>query len=323
MPANVLLIAIAIEYHQENIRVGKMNKKTQKTVLILGGSGFVGRYLTEALSTAGFRIRIPTRNRERVKGAFIVLPNVELLQTNITKLENLDSLIKGVDIVVNCIGILHESEKNDFFKFHEQLVEQIVSSCNRGKVNRFIHISALKCSSSAPSAYLRSKAAGEHMITSKLNTSTAQHILRPSVIFGNGDSFLTMFAELSKWLPFIPLAMPKAKFQPIFIGDLIQLIMRCVNGSEHRQLIEVCGPKQYELIELVNYASTFGRLRPIVLPIPNWAAYLQAMTFEALNLNLITRDNLASMSLDNTTDSTDGAFQTSIESIAPTYLGKK
>ncbi|MBT7427272.1 MAG: NAD-dependent epimerase/dehydratase family protein, partial [Betaproteobacteria bacterium] len=79
-----------------------MNKKTQKTVLILGGSGFVGRYLTEALSTAGFRIRIPTRNRERVKGAFIVLPNVELLQTNITKLENLDSLIKGVDIVVNC-----------------------------------------------------------------------------------------------------------------------------------------------------------------------------------------------------------------------------
>ena len=215
------------------------------------------------------------------------------------------------------------NNSNDFFKFHEQLVEQIVSSCNRGKVNRFIHISALKCSSSAPSAYLRSKAAGENVITRKLNAPTAQHILRPSVIFGNGDSFLTMFAELSKWLPFIPLAMPKAKFQPIFVGDLVQLIMRCVNGSEHRQLIEVCGPKQYELIELVNYASTFGRLRPIVLPIPNWAAHLQAMTFEALNLNLITRDNLASMSLDNTTDLTDGAFQTSIESIAPTYLGKK
>ncbi len=300
-----------------------MHKNTQKTVLILGGAGFVGRYLTEALSTAGFRIRIPTRNRERVKGAFIVLPNVELLQTDITNLENLDSLIKGVDIVVNCLGILHEGEKNDFFKFHEQLVEQIVSSCNKGQVNRFIHISALKCSSSAPSAYLRSKAAGENVITRKLSASTTRHILRPSIIFGNGDSFLTMFAELSKWLPVIPLAMPRAKFQPIFIGDLVQLIMRCVNGSEHRQLIEACGPKQYELIELVNYASTFGRLRPMVVPIPDWAAYLQAITFEALKLNLITRDNLASMSLDNTTDSTDDAFQTSIESIAPTYLGNK
>ena len=299
-----------------------MNKSNQTTVLILGGAGFIGGYLTEALSRTGYHVRIPTRNRERAKGGLIILQNVELLQTDISKLESLDQLFIGVDVVINCVGIIHETRKGDFKKFHAKFVEKVVASCNNQKVNKLIHLSALKASASAPSAYLRSKAEGEQIIADTLHESTPSHILRPSVVFGDGDSFLSMFTKLANWLPLIPLAKPTAKFQPIFVGDLTQAVMNCINGNEKKSLIELGGPRQYELIELVRYATGFGRLSPRIIPLPDWAAQLQARTLELLGLNLITRDNLASMSVDNTCDAASITSYKTIESIAPSYLSQ-
>ena len=298
-----------------------MNKSNQKTVLILGGAGFIGSYLCDALSRAGYKVRIPTRNRERSKGGLIILQNVELIQTDISKIENLEPLFVGVDVVINCLGILHEARKGDFVKFHAKFVEDIVSSCNNQKVSKLIHLSALKSSASAPSAYLRSKAAGEKIIAENLDKSIVSHILQPSVVFGDGDSFLSMFAKLANWLPLIPLAKPGAKFQPIFVGDVTQTVMNCIFGDEKKSLIILCGPRQYALIDLVRYATGFGRLSPVIIPLPNWAAYLQARTFELLQINLITRDNLASMSIDSTCEDVASiASRRTIESIAPSYL---
>lgn len=298
-----------------------MNKSNQKTVLILGGAGFIGSYLCDALSRAGYKVRIPTRNRERSKGGLIILQNVELIQTDISKIENLEPLFVGVDVVINCLGILHETRKGDFVKFHAKFVEDIVSSCNNQKVSKLIHLSALKSSASAPSAYLRSKAAGEKIIAENLHKSIVSHILQPSVVFGDGDSFLSMFAKLANWLPLIPLAKPGAKFQPIFVGDVTQTVMNCIFGDEKKSLIILCGPRQYALIDLVRYATGFGRLSPVIIPLPNWAAYLQARTFELLQINLITRDNLASMSIDSTCEDVASiASRRTIESIAPSYL---
>ncbi|MDA0237397.1 MAG: complex I NDUFA9 subunit family protein [Proteobacteria bacterium] len=299
-----------------------MNKYNQTTVLILGGAGFIGGYLAHALSRAGYQVRIPTRNRERTKGGLIILQNVELLQTDISKLDSLDQLFVGVDIVINCVGILHETRKGDFTKFHARFVEKIVSSCNNKKISKLIHLSALKALVSAPSAYLRSKAEGEKIISETLQKSIVSYILRPSVVFGDGDSFLSMFAKLANWLPLIPLAKPTAKFQPIFVGDVTQAVMNCINGDEKRLLLELCGPRQYELIELVRYATAFGRFSPRIIPLPDWAAQLQVRILELLQLNLITRDNLASMSIDNTCDTAVITAYKTIESIAPSYLSQ-
>ena len=211
-----------------------MNKSNHTTVLILCGAGFIGGYLTEVLSRNGYHVRIPTRNRERAKGGLIILQNVELLQPDISKLESLDQLFIGVDVVISCVGTLHETRKGDFKKFHAKFVEKVVASCNNQKVNKLIHLSALKASASAPSAYLRSKAEGEQIIADTLHESTPPHILRPSVVFGDGDSFLSMFTKLANWLPLIPLAKPTAKFQPIFVGDLTQAVMNCINGNEKK-----------------------------------------------------------------------------------------
>tara|TARA_E500000081_G_scaffold101009_1_gene102177 strand:+ start:406 stop:1311 length:906 start_codon:yes stop_codon:yes gene_type:complete len=299
-----------------------MNKSNETKVLILGGSGFIGRYLTNALSKSGYHVRIPTRNREHGKSHLIILPNVEVIQTNISTTQNIDRLFQGIDIVINCVGILHENQKNDFQKFHKTLVDRIVNSCNRQQVTHFIHLSALKASTKGPSAYLRSKAEGENIIRKKLNSKSAWNIIRPSVVFGPGDSFLTMFAELANWLPLIPLAKPKAKFQPVFVGDLVQSILDCINGTEKQITIDLCGPKQYELIELVRYAASHSRFKSKIIPLPDWASYAQARAFELLKLKLITTDNLASMSVDSTCDTPSDKSLKTIESIAPSYLSK-
>ncbi|MCH1424487.1 MAG: complex I NDUFA9 subunit family protein [Burkholderiales bacterium] len=299
-----------------------MTNANKATVLILGGAGFIGGYLTNTLSKSGYQVRIPTRNRERAKAHLIVLPNVEVIQTDISNMETFDSLFEGIDIVINCVGILHENQKNDFKKFHTTLVDRVVAGCNSQKVKHLIHLSALKASSSGPSAYLRSKADGESIIQSKLNSTTDKNIIRPSVVFGPGDSFLTMFAELANWLPLIPLAKPNAKFQPVFVGDLVQSILSCVDGIEKRTVIDLCGPKQYELIELVRYATSFSRFNPIIIPLPEWASYAQARVFELIRLKLISTDNLSSMSVDNTCDTPSDGSRKTIESIAPSYLSR-
>ena len=297
-----------------------MNSSNETKVLILGGAGFIGGYLASALSKSGYHVRIPTRNRERAKSHLIILPNVEVIQTDIANMENLDTLFRGIDIVINCIGILHENQKNDFTKFHATLVDHIVTSCNSRKIKHLIHLSALKASTEGPSAYLRSKAEGEDIICKKLNSETVRSIIRPSVVFGAGDSFLTMFAELANWLPLIPLAKPKAKFQPIFIGDLVQSVVSCIDGTEKQATIDLCGPKQYELIELVKYAASFSRFNSKIIPLPDWASYAQARAFELLKIKLITTDNLYSMSVDSTCDTPSNNSRKTIESIAPSYL---
>jgi NADH dehydrogenase len=299
-----------------------MTNAHKTTVLILGGAGFIGGYVTNALSKSGYHVRIPTRNRERSKPHLIILPNVEVIQTDISTMETFDNLFRGVDIVINCVGILHENQKDDFKRFHSTLVDRIVTGCNSQKVKHLIHLSALKASASGPSAYLRSKAEGENIIQSKLNTTTERNIIRPSVVFGAGDSFLTMFAELAHWLPLIPLAKPKAKFQPVFIGDLVQSVLSCVDGTENRTIIDLCGPKQYELIELVRYAASFSRFNTRIIPLPDWASYAQARVFELVRLKLISTDNLSSMSIDNTCDIPSDKSRKTIESIAPSYLSR-
>ena len=112
-----------------------MTNAHKTTVLILGGAGFIGGYVTNALSKSGYHVRIPTRNRERSKPHLIILPNVEVIQTDISTMETFDNLFRGVDIVINCVGILHENQKDDFKRFHSTLVDRIVTGCNSQKSN--------------------------------------------------------------------------------------------------------------------------------------------------------------------------------------------
>ncbi len=296
-----------------------------QTVCILGGSGFVGRHLAEVLVRRGLDVRIPTRRRERAKEHLILLPTVELIQADLHDAQALRRLVTGCDAVINLVGVLHDKRGNGFARNHVELPAKVVAACREAGVPRIVHMSALGADANGPSAYLRSKHQGEEAIRKASAHGIGVTIFRPSVIFGPGDSFLSLFAGLARLAPVLPLGGASARFQPVFVEDVVRVFADSLAmPATFGQAYELCGPREYTLRELVTYVcDVIGVSRPVV-PLPAPLAYLQALTLEMLPGSLMTRDNLASMSRPNVCScpfpAEFGFAPTPLESVAPAYL---
>jgi NADH dehydrogenase len=296
-----------------------------QSVCVIGGSGFVGRHVVQELAAAGIRVRVPTRRRERAK-TLIVLPTVDVVNADVHDPQALGRLLAGTDAVINLAGILHEAHKGDFSKVHSELPRRIVDACREQGVQRLLHVSALKAAHDAPSAYLRSKAGGEQQVRVAHASGIHTTIFRPSVIFGPEDRFLNLFAKLAQLLPFIALACPQARFQPVYVQDVARAVVaslcdpRCFD-----QAYDLGGPRTYTLLQLVEYVCRLrGTDRP-VLPLNDGLSWLQAAILEKLPAKLMTRDNLLSMKVDSVCDGpfpeVFGFEPTAIEAVVPLYLG--
>lgn len=300
-----------------------------KYVGVLGGSGFVGTVLVNQLNDAGYKVKVFTRRREGAKH-LILLPYVEVIECDVLDDVQLAVAVSGCDAIINLIGILHEGRHGSFDKLHAELPQRLAAICRNEGVRRLLHMSALQASTDAPSAYLRSKAAGEAAVLSETSAPERADALqvtvfRPSVIFGRSDRFLNMFARLAKLLPVIMLARPQAKFQPIWVDDVARAFVRSLENSDtYGQRYELCGPRIYTLRELNQYVlDTLGLQRPIV-GLNDGFSYWLARVMELLPGKLITRDNLLSMQLDNVCEKGFPSvfrFQpATLESVVPDYL---
>lgn len=300
-----------------------------KYVGVLGGSGFVGTVLVNQLNDAGYKVKVFTRRREGAKH-LILLPYVEVIECDVLDDVQLAVAVSGCDAIINLIGILHEGRHGSFDKLHAELPQRLAAICRNEGVRRLLHMSALQASTDAPSAYLRSKAAGEAAVLSETSAPERADALqvtvfRPSVIFGRSDRFLNMFARLAKLLPVIMLARPQAKFQPIWVDDVARAFVRSLENSDtYGQRYVLCGPRIYTLRELNQYVlDTLGLQRPIV-GLNDGFSYWLARVMELLPGKLITRDNLLSMQLDNVCEKGFPSvfrFQpATLESVVPDYL---
>lgn len=296
-----------------------------RTVCLVGGSGFVGRHVAELLCGAGLQVRIPTRIRERVKEDLILLPTAEVVQADVHDPASLQRVLRDVDAVINLVGVLHDGSGRGFEKNHVSLPSRIVGACRDAGIARLLHVSALGADASAPSAYLRSKAGGEREISRAGEHGIATTIFRPSVIFGRGDSFLSLFAGLARAFPVLPLGGAQARFQPVFVEDVARALAASLsNPATFGMTYELCGPRVYTLRELVEYAGRItGAPRPVI-PLPMALARIQAAVLERLPGRLMTRDNLRSMQVDNVCGcpfpDEFGFLPTALETIAPIYL---
>ncbi|HWI13607.1 MAG TPA: NAD(P)H-binding protein, partial [Burkholderiales bacterium] len=169
-----------------------------ENICVLGGSGFIGRHICEALAAKGYRLRVPTRHRERVKH-LIVLPTVEVVEANIHDPQMLAWCLRGQDAVINLVGVLH----GGFEQAHVELARKVVAACRQAGVQRLLHMSALNADMNGPSEYLRSKGRAEVIVR---DSGLAYTIFRPSVVFGPGDRFLSVFACMQSVAPIVPLA---------------------------------------------------------------------------------------------------------------------
>lgn len=298
-----------------------------KSVLVFGGTGFVGRALVLALTAAGHEVTVPSRFAFRHRDLNLT-PNVRLVEFDPdTTDEELIALMQGHQVLVNLVGILNEPRHNGqtFRRVHVKWSRRLIRAAERAGIHRYLHMSALNADPDGPSYYLRSKGEAEDWV----HEFGAEHGIdvtsfRPSVIFGFGDSFLNRFAGLARWMPGVfPLACANARFSPVFVGDVVARFVAAMNDPQtFGRRIDLCGPRNYSLRELVTYAARTSGHPRWVIGLPDWLARLQAFVLEFAPGKPFTRDNYASLQLDSVCTDEASRQPTALEQIAPGYLGK-
>ncbi|MHB1249064.1 MAG: complex I NDUFA9 subunit family protein [Polaromonas sp.] len=299
-----------------------------KKILILGGTGFIGRHVCEKLNQLPCRVTVATRRQNNAKHLQI-LPLVDVIEINAHDSGSLTPLLAGHDAVVNLIGILHGTEA-EFEKAHVQLPLELARAGEASGLRRIVHVSALGAALDSASMYQRSKARGEAVL---LSAGLDLTVLRPSVIFGAEDKFLNTFARLQKLFWVIPLAGSQARFQPVWVEDVASAVVKCLQDrATIGQVYEACGPELFTLRQLVELAGRYagvndGKGRPVI-GLPDALARLQARLMElAPGEPLLSQDNLDAMKTDNVASGKLPGLQAlgirpaALGAIAPTYLG--
>ena len=295
-----------------------------KKILILGGTGFVGRHVCEKLAGGDYRTTVLTRRRANAKH-LQTLPMIDVIEGSAYDPEALTALLTEHDAVVNLVAILHGNE-TAFDKTHVQLPQTLVEACDAAGQRRIIHVSSLGADLAAPSMYQRSKARGEAVLSGSGLDVT---VLRPSVIFGAEDKFLNTFATLQKLFPFIPLAGSTAKFQPVWVEDVAAAIVKCIeDNTTIGQTFEACGPEVFTLKQLVQMAGQYSGHDKPVIGLPDALARIQAALMElAPGEPIMSRDNLDAMKVDNISGGKLPGLQalgiqaSALSAIVPFYLG--
>lgn len=317
--------------------IGAMRTPAQQLVTIFGGSGFLGRYVVRALAKRGYRILVATR-RPDLAGHLQplgVVGQIHAVQANLRYPDSIRHAAAKADHVINLVGILQESGRQTFQSLQEDGPRLIAEAAHRDA--RVIHVSAIGADAASESLYARSKAAGEAGLLAARPDAT---VMRPSVLFGPGDSFFNRFAGLARSLPVLPLAGADTRFQPVYAGDVAEAIAKAVDGDvPGGRIYELGGPEVRSLRELVEYVLSATGRRRAILPLPWPVARVQGSVLgflDALTLGLIpddlviTRDQVTLLERDNVVSPDalrDGrSFQglgivpSAYQAIVPSYL---
>jgi uncharacterized protein YbjT (DUF2867 family) len=272
---------------------------TRKVATVFGGTGFIGRYLARRLARDGYVIRVATRDAE---SAAVLRPmgsvgQIAPLYAPITEEGMVARAIEGADVVVNLVGILAERRKGEFQRIHGEGAGRIARIAAAAGVSRLVQVSAIGADPASPSAYGKSKAAGEAAVRQAMPSAT---ILRPSVVFGLEDQFFNRFGRMAELLPVMPVIAPATKLQPVFVGDVADAIMAGLHRDDTPGgLYELGGPRAYTMRELMEWIlKVTHRHRPL-FTVSSGLAGLQAAIGEMLPGKPLTRDQLAMLQRDN------------------------
>jgi uncharacterized protein YbjT (DUF2867 family) len=294
-----------------------------RNVCLLGGTGFVGQAIADQICARGIGVRVLTRSLPRAM-PLAVLPTCTIQVGDPHDPATLEAVFRDMDAVINLVGIIHEKGPQSFRQAHAELPGKVVEACRKAGVQHLLHMSALGASSTAPSEYQRTRAAGEEAVRGAPG-DLAWTIFRPSVIFGEKDRFLNLFAKLVRAFPVVPLAGAKARFQPVWVEDVARAFVAALGNPRcFGQAYELCGPRAYSLEELVRFVGTTIDRKPRIVALGSGLGMLQATVLEHLPGRLMTRDNLRSMSVDNVCSQpfpeVFGFEPSPLEAVVPEYM---
>jgi NADH dehydrogenase len=297
----------------------------KKTITVFGGTGFIGRNLIAKLAKKGFKIIVPTRN-PYLHGYLKPMGEpgqIEVLKFNPFKFSNLNDFTDSSEIVVNCIGVLYEKKNQKFDHMHHLFPKFLTRILNEEVTKKFIHISALGAKENSNSLYIKSKFQGEQAIVYNFKNSV---ILRPSIVFGTNDNFFNLFNKLINLLPIIPLAGAKTKFQPCYVGDVTDAIIKIIEEVNPSQVYELGGPKVYTFKELIETLLISLNKKRLIVGLPDFISRIQAKIMQLFPNPLLTEDQLEILKSDNICSNQYpgffelGIYTRSAEIILPNYI---
>lgn len=303
-------------------------------VCVLGGTGFIGREIVSRLAAAGHGVKVLTRNPAQHR-ELKVLPSVRFMRADVHDEARLEDAFEGCDVVINLVGILNETglgrgNGEQFRRVHTELPQKCVRACRAAGVRRYLHMSGLKADSQrGPSHYLKSKGLAEDYIREHCAAGAPEYVIfQPSVVFGPGDAFINNFAGILKITPgVLPLACADAKFAPVYVGDVADAFMACLERRDVAgRTFELCGPDVMTLGDIVRMTASFLGLKRFVLPLPRSVARVQAAVMDYVPGKPFSTDNFLSATLDSTCTSDGlaalGLTRSSMRSVLPRYLSK-
>jgi uncharacterized protein YbjT (DUF2867 family) len=272
-----------------------------QSIVVLGGTGFLGTRLVARLIKDGHQVTVLSRDREQHKH-LLVLPGLTLENCDVYDEADLSERFRGKDVVINLVGILNERGfgGSGFRRAHTELTRGVLQAARSAGSARLLQVSALKAAPDAPSYYLSSKGEAEQLIRDS-GAALDWTIFQPSVMFGPGDSFLNRFARLLATIPWVlPLAKPNARFQPVFVDDVVEALRRCLHGGScSRQTYELGGPHTYSLREIVNMVAKLTGRRRWVMGLPDPVAWLQGLAMNFVPGRPFSSDNYRSLTVDS------------------------
>ncbi len=286
-----------------------------KNCLIFGASGQIGRNLIRGLTQKNLKVTAVTRNLHQKGYILKTQANpgyLDIVETNIFDINKIENLIKKSDVCINLVGILYEKGLNNFKNIHEKFPNMISSLCQKHKIDKFIHLSALGIENANDSKYASSKLKGEIAVRKNFKDAI---ILKPSIIYSVDDNFTTMLMGLLNLSPFFPLYYDgKTKFMPLHCADICNLIFDLIEYDIDDKIIECIGPEELTFKQIIEKLLKLIEKKRLFIPIPIFVANIMATFFQILPKPLITRDQIKLLFYDNIPS---GKYKTNVD------IGKK
>ena len=304
--------------------------KVPPLVTVFGGSGFVGRHVVRALARRGYRVRAAVRNPNT---ALHLLPlgnvgQIQPVQANLRMRWSVDRAVEGADIVVNLVGILHESGRQTFNAVQD-FGARAVAEAARAQGARLVHVSAIGADAGSKVGYARTKAAGEKAVFDTVKDAV---VFRPSIVFGPEDAFFNRFAAMARLSPVLPLiGGGGTKFQPVYVGDVAEAVARAVDGAvAGGRVYELGGPEVRSFRELMEEMLAVVARKRLLVSVPWWVAKIQGSLLGLLPNPLLTADQVELLKADNVVSQAAraegrtleglGIEPQAMEAILPSYL---
>lgn len=305
----------------------------EKTIAVIGGSGFVGRATIELIAKHSARVIVLCRNAEKAKylKPMGVVGQITLVSGDACDDETLERVIAPADAVVNLVGILAETGNQKFTALQAELPGRIGAMAAKHDVESVVHVSAIGASATSPSIYSRTKAAGEAALLSAFPKAV---ILRPSIVFGAGDSFFNRFASMAMLAPALPLPGGGGMLmQPVYVGDVAAAIAAGLGLTRTRkkmegETFELAGPNIFSFRQLMELTLSHIKRRRLLMPVPLWAMRCGAVFAGLLPNPPLTVDQVRLLASDNVADpsrpglSEIGITPTPVDTILPQYLAR-